>query len=78
MCEIFLVYIENTTSSNIHDLKGTKQASKYVRNSLVPCRLSCLKQFNFEVLSHDIDQIPNNLNVDILGKLAETQENRAQ
>jgi hypothetical protein len=37
-----------------------------------------LEKFNLEVLTHDCDQVPHNLNVHILRELGQTQKDRPQ
>ena len=68
--KIFLIDIERRTSADLQDLEGAEKARENVRDAMrgIMVRLTFI-QFNFEVLSHDRDQIPNNLQVNILGEL---------
>ena len=68
--KIFLIDVERRSSTNLQDLEGAEQAGENIRDAMrgIMVRLTFI-QFNFEVLSHDRDQIPDNLQVNILSEL---------
>ena len=73
--KIFLIYIEWGSGTNIDDLEGAKESCQNVRDAVCGVAVSLtFVQLDLEILAHDSDQIPNDLQVDILNELGESEE----
>jgi hypothetical protein len=73
--EILLLHVECRACPHVNDLEGAQKSTKHVLYvaltllyDLVFVIIGILVQRHFEVLSQDIDKIPNDLNVYVLSE----------
>ena len=77
--KVFLVYVKRGSCTDINDLEGTQETSQDVRDTVSGVAGSLtLIELNFEILAHDSNQVPNDLQVDILGELGKAEEDGTQ
>ena len=67
--KVFFINIESLSCSNLDDLESTEQTCQNIWDAIGVGTSLAVADFDFEVFSHYWNQIPNNFQVDILGKL---------
>lgn len=76
--EVLLLDGDRCTCSYFYYLEDTKQPCENIGNAILALTLWILLQLELEELTKHVDQVPNDLNVDELSKLWNTQEHTLQ